>query len=94
MLKSESGVQDWAEIPSRELDLQEMLGSGASGEVRAASWNGVEVAAKIFTTTKLADIRTELQVRIAAIQHSAFVPHPRARVHLQTERACTCHDRS
>jgi hypothetical protein len=76
MLKYESGVQDWAEIPSRELDLQEMLGSGASGEVRAASWNGVEVAAKIFTTTKLADIRTELQVRIAGCHPTLRVRAP------------------
>jgi len=41
--------QEWEEISADELVLQQLLGEGVAGQVRAALWNGNECAVKIFT---------------------------------------------
>ena len=52
--------QEWEEISADELVLQQLLGEGVAGQVRAALWNGNECAVKIFTNRECSTTDADL----------------------------------
>lgn len=54
--------KEWEEVLPEQLELQEKLGVGASGEVRAALWHGNPCAVKLFNPADTTDFRAELGI--------------------------------
>ena len=54
--------KEYEEVKVEELELQEKLGVGVSGEVRAALWHGNPCAVKLFNPADTTDFRAELGI--------------------------------